>query len=104
VRPPSRATVGEAVLRDLAQGGTAYLEADQRELARLTAIYDAIVAVEQADLQVGRDVLTHADLVAHLRTSGYISSCQLFVKAAELSPLFGRLLFGSEPNEAPPQQ
>jgi hypothetical protein len=93
--------VGVGILKELKRRGDVYLEADLGELARIHAIYDAIVAIEQQDLKVGARLLTHADLVRHLRGSGYLRSCKLFVKAAELSPLFKELLSGGDVAPAP---
>ena len=93
---PRSGTVGQEILRTLQREGNVYLEADTAELARLHAIYDAILAVAEEALQAGGKPITLGDLVGYLRHSGYLRSCALFVKAAEHSPLFEDLVNGDK--------
>jgi hypothetical protein len=102
--PPNPGTVAASILRDLQRSGNVYLEADREELARLNAIYGVIVDIEQQDLRAGNNLITLADLVQYLRASGHLRRCQLFARAAQLSPLFCELLGNPTQNDAPPQQ
>lgn len=96
VDPPTQGTVGERLLRSLKERGNIYLEADITEMSRVHAIYDAIVAIEQEDLQADGQKITLPNLVRYLRTSGYLQECKLFRLAAEQSHLFKALIHSDQ--------
>lgn len=81
--------------------GGAYLNAGSDEICILDAIYDALVAIEEHDLTLGKHEIDEKQFVQYLRTEGSCRRTQLFRAAANRSADVARAVGASAEPAAP---
>ena len=72
--------------------GGAYLNVGSDEVCVLNAIYDALVAIEEHDLSLGKHQIDKKQFVQYLRTEGLCRGTQLFRAAATRSGCLARAI------------
>src|SRR5262249_51653520 len=85
-------TTSKEYIEEFGRLGGVYLNVGSDEICALNAIYDALVAIEEQDLSVGKHEIDKKQFVQYLRSEGTCRRTQLFRTAAAHSPCVGRAL------------
>jgi hypothetical protein len=80
-------TVGQQHLDAILEGNSRCFELDGDDLARLNAIYDTLVDVEQRNICISGRPVEQREFIDYVRRNGDIRDCCPFGDAAELSPI-----------------
>ncbi|GIX04297.1 MAG: hypothetical protein KatS3mg114_0166 [Planctomycetaceae bacterium] len=88
-------------IAEFEQMGGAYLNVGSDEICALNAVYDALVAIEEHDLSLGKHEIDKKQFVQFLRSEGSCRRTQLFRAAASRFPCVARAVgISSEPAPA----